>query len=101
MATHQLEMTSVVVASKEQVSCELAGEAAILNLKNGSYYGLNTVGATVWDLIKEPISVGELHSAVLERYDVEPERCADDLLNLLAEMLEHGLVEVKGAGEAR
>ncbi len=99
MATRQLEMASVVVASKEQVSCELAGEAAILNLKNGSYYGLNPVGATVWDLMKEPVSVNELHSAVLERYEVEPERCAGDLLNLLGEMVEQGLIEVKRADE--
>ena len=36
---------SIVVAAKDQVSCDLAGEAAILNMKNGVYYGLDPVGA--------------------------------------------------------
>jgi hypothetical protein len=99
MAVERVEMHSVVVASDEQVSCELAGEAAILNLKNGSYYGLNTVGATVWDLLKKPISVRELCNALLERYEVEPQRCADDLLALLRDMIEQGLIEVKKVDE--
>jgi hypothetical protein len=95
MTAQRLEMDSIVVASQEQVSCELAGEAAILNLKNDSYYGLNSVGAAVWSLMQEPIPVSALHRALLARYEVEPERCAADLLALLREMVDHGLIEVK------
>ena len=29
-----------MVASQEQVSCRLDSEAAILNLRNGAYYGI-------------------------------------------------------------
>ena len=45
---------SVVVATKDQVSCDLAGEAAILNIKSGVYYGLDPVGARIWTLMQEP-----------------------------------------------
>ena len=31
---------SKIVVAKDQVSCDLNGEAAILNLKNGIYYGI-------------------------------------------------------------
>jgi len=37
-----------VFASKDQISCDLAGEAAILELKSGTYFGLDEVGAVVW-----------------------------------------------------
>ncbi|MCA1602950.1 MAG: nucleotidyltransferase family protein [Acidobacteria bacterium] len=38
---HTLREQSLVVAAKDQVSCDLAGEAAILGLRDGVYYGLD------------------------------------------------------------
>jgi len=86
---------SVVVAAKDQVSCDLAGEAAILNIKNGVYYGLDPVGARIWNLVQEPRAVAEIQNAITNEYDVEPERCARDLLGLLEKLLAEGLIEVK------
>jgi len=84
---------SIVVAVKHQVSCDLAGEAAILEMTSGIYYGLNAVGARVWDLIQEPKRVSEVCATLLEEYDVEAERCQRDLLALLEELVAKGLVE--------
>jgi hypothetical protein len=86
--------SSIVVASKDQISCDLAGEAAILDLKKGIYFGLDEVGATVWGLLAEPRSVSEIQGALLERYDVDADRCARDLLGLLDELRMRGLIEV-------
>jgi len=86
---------STVVVMKDQVSCDLSGEAAILNLKSGVYFGLNTVGASIWKLIQEPKKVSEIRDAILKEYDVEPDRCEADLLALLQELLEKKLIEVK------
>jgi hypothetical protein len=86
---------SVVVAIKDQVSCDLAGEAAILNIKNGVYYGLDPVGARIWNLMQQPRAVFEIQNAITGEYDVEPERCARDLFGLLNRLLEEGLIEVR------
>lgn len=91
---------SIVVASQDQVSSELSGEAVILNLRNGTYYGLDAVGATIWGLIQEPRSIEAIHTALLEQYDVEPERCERDLLALLQELAAAELVEVRDAPAA-
>ena len=40
-----LSLNSVVSASREQVSSELAGEVVILNLNEGVYHGLDNTGA--------------------------------------------------------
>ena len=85
---------STIVATKEQVSADLSGDSVILNLKSGVYYGLDPVGATVWGLIQEPKTLGEVRDAVLKEYDVEAERCERDLVTLLEELAEEGLVEV-------
>lgn len=86
---------TIVVASKDQVSCELGTEAAILGMKNSVYYGLNPVGARVWWLLQEPRSVEEICEAIVSEYEVTAERCEDDLVKLLRQMLEEGLVELR------
>jgi Coenzyme PQQ synthesis protein D (PqqD) len=92
-----LSAHSIVVSSPEQVSCPLGDESAILNLKNTVYYGLNSVGARVWELLQQPKSVGEIRDALLEEFEVEAERCERDLLALLEKMRSEGLIEVQSA----
>ena len=92
-----LSAHSIVAASPHQVSCPLGDEAAILNMKNAIYYGLDAVGARIWDLLQKPRSVGEIRDTLLEEYDVEAERCERDLLGLLEKMRSEGLVEVRSA----
>jgi hypothetical protein len=87
--------TSIVVAAKDQVWCDLVGEAVILNLKSGVYFGLDPVGARVWSLIQEPKTVGAVLEALLREYDVEPGRCEADLLALLEQLANRALLEVK------
>jgi hypothetical protein len=92
-----LSFHTIVVAAPEQVSCPLGEEAAILNLKNSVYYGMNPVGARVWELLKQPKSVGELRNILLEEFEVDQERCGRDLLALLGTLQGEGLIEVRGA----
>jgi hypothetical protein len=99
MSTTISEQT-VVVAAKDQVSCDLAGEAAILNIKNGVYYGLDPVGARIWNLMRQPRAVREIQNTLVGEYDVEPERCSRDLLGLLEKLLSEGLIEVKDGSTA-
>jgi hypothetical protein len=91
---HQVTADSFVVVSKEQLSCDLSGEAAILDLKSGVYYGLNELGAFIWNNIREPRRVSQVKDAILEEYEVEPSRCERDLLRLLTQLAAKGLIEV-------
>jgi hypothetical protein len=86
--------TSVVVATRDQVSSDLGGEAAILDLKSETYYGLNSVAARVWQLIRTPTTAREVWEAVAAEYDVEADRCERDVLALLQKLADAGLVDV-------
>jgi hypothetical protein len=92
----EIRKSSVVVAAKDHVSCDLVGEAVILHLKSGVYYGLNTVGARVWSLIQEPKTVDALLVTLLDEYDVDSGRCEFDLLALLSELKDNDLLEIAG-----
>lgn len=83
-----------VVAARDQVSAEVEGEAVILNLADGVYYGLDGVGARVWELLREPRTVGELAGAVAAEFEVDAETAARDLEVLLADLTARRLVDV-------
>jgi hypothetical protein len=86
--------TSVVVATDSQVSSDLAGEAIILSLQTGMYYGLNPVGTRIWALLGIPTRVADIRDTIVQRYDVELDRCERDVLDLLRELAARGLIEV-------
>jgi len=87
--------TSTVVAVPNQISSSLGEEAVILELTQGVYYGLNAVGARIWELLKEPRTAGEIRDVILDEYDAEPEAVTRDLLGLLTELADRGLIEVR------
>ncbi len=83
-----------MVAVRDQVSCTLQDEAVVLHLGKGVYYGLNPVGATVWNALQEPKTVEQLVRLVTNEYQVPAGECERDLLELLTRLQEAGLVEV-------
>jgi hypothetical protein len=86
--------SAVVVATDRQVACEVGGEAVVLQMDQGVYYGLNSVAARVWQLLQSPHSVDSLIEQVLQEFDVERERCALDVRELIADLARKQLVRV-------
>ena len=60
--------TKIQLSSKLYAS-EIAAEVVILEITEGVYYGLNKMGAIIYDYVKEPIVVGELCRLLAEKYD--------------------------------
>ena len=86
--------SSLVVATKDLVSSDLAGEIVILSLQTGRYFGLDRVGARIWDLLRTPARVADIRDAIVGQYEVEPERCERDVLALLQQLADQGLIEM-------
>jgi hypothetical protein len=77
------------------VSAELADEVAILHLESGVYYGLNAVGAFIWDLLQAPMTVDQVTEAVFGEFDVPLEQCEQDVSKLLKKLAEENLIEIR------
>lgn len=93
----QVTLDSVVAAAEQQVSAPLGDETVILHMSDGVYYGLDPVGTRIWSLLQQPRVVGEIRDRIVEEYDVEPERCRADLVDLLQQLVDHRLVRLVSA----
>ena len=90
----QLLTNQQFAAIKEYLYSNLKGDAVILSLKNGKYYGLNTVGASVWAAIQEPRTFQEIQSVISEEYEVDEETCRHEILSFLEKMTKENLVDI-------
>ena len=79
--------------SNDVIYTVLDGDAVLMHLKSGVYYGLNPVGACVWRKLEKPVSRDEICFHIVETFDVELSTCREDIEVLLMELEEAGLVE--------
>lgn len=85
---------SKLVAAKGQIAAKMDGEIVILNSNSGVYYGLNPIGATIWNLIQQPKTFAEVRDAILTKYQVSSEQCQSDLLSLIEQLQSEGLIQI-------
>ena len=83
------------------VSRELEGEAVMLNLESGVYFGLDEVGTRIWALIQEHGSLRKVFEVMQGEYDVAPPALESDLLRLVEELRAKGLVSVSQRDERK
>jgi hypothetical protein len=91
---------STIEASKDQISVDVEGEVVLLNLKSGIYYGLEGVGARIWNLIQSPKVISEIEEVILREYEVNTESCKFDLNNFIQKLRAEGLIEIKDGAHA-
>jgi hypothetical protein len=81
--------------SDDVVFRDLAGEAVILNLATGTYFGLDAVGTRMWHLMAEHGSTEKVVKALLAEYEVEEGQLRRDLNDLIRQLKDKGLVTVE------
>jgi hypothetical protein len=93
-----LSPASRVVSNKQSAACDLDGEMVILNLDSGVYFGLNAVGASIWNCIQSEHSVSEIVDRMMAEYKVGRAECDAGVTALLQQMASHGLIDVRSDG---
>lgn len=76
-----------------QVLCrELSGEAVLLNLESGVYYGLDPVGTRIWTLVTRQQPLASVCAVLLGEYEVSADVLAEDVRALVADLCVKGLL---------
>jgi hypothetical protein len=71
---------------------DLDGEAVVLELESGRYFGLNETGTRMWLLLREHGEVGPALRALLDEYDVTEDRLRTELLSFVEALVSQRLL---------
>ncbi len=83
------------MTNPEVVFCSVEDGAVLLSTSDEVYFGLNEVGARVWQMLPpHHTTVRQLCDSLLEEYpDSAAEEILTDVKELLQQLREHGLVQ--------
>lgn len=73
---------------------QVGDETVILDLSGGTYFGLDPVGARIWQLIGEGKTLAETCDILLDEYDVPCEQLERDVAELAEKLLAQKLISV-------
>lgn len=94
-----LSLSDSVTPNPDVICRVLEGEAVLLRLDAGIYYGLDPVGTRIWELIGELGALRLVFEAVRGEYDVDEEPLERDLLQLVADLCANGLGTVSASSD--
>jgi hypothetical protein len=90
-----MNLNQSIALSPQVISQELSGETVILDLESECYFGLDTVGTRIWQLIQQGDSVLSIYNTLLDEYEVEAAQLQADLEALLADACARGLITMQ------
>lgn len=87
-----ITLESVVRRSSDVMASQVDNELVMMDIERGMYYALNPVGADLWERLAEPQQVADLCAQLMQQYDVDQATCEADVLAVLNDMAESGLL---------
>ena len=77
------------------VARRVGDEVVILDLDSGTYFGLDPVGARIWELIEEGLVLSQVSEAILTEFDVSRDQLERDILSLVAALQDEKLLSIR------
>jgi len=82
-------------AIKPNVMARQVGEeTVILDLASGTYFGLDPVGARLWQLMEAGKNLAEICEAMLDEYEVSRGDLERDTINLVEDLMARDLISL-------
>jgi hypothetical protein len=76
-------------------SQEIDGEMVLLDRESTNYFGLDTVGSTIWKIAQESSNLEEIYRKLIDIYDVSAEILEKDLTNFINQLEQNNIIEVE------
>lgn len=87
-----MNLTDKVTIPAQVMARQVGEETVILDLASGTYFGLDPVGARVWQLMGEGKTLGEICDTMLDEYEVTRDALERDVIELAQELSAQGLI---------
>ena len=88
-----LTTKSIISRNQDFYSSEVDDEAIMMNINNNSYYTLDNIGNTIWQMLETETSCEKICDKLVQQFDVTKEQCQKDTLTFLNQLLEHNAIK--------
>ena len=85
-------MAEGLQVSADVIFRELDGEAVLLDLASGRYFGLNAVATRTWTLLAAGAGLDDVTAVLTAEFDAPAAEIAADVRSLVSELLARGLL---------
>jgi len=82
----------VLRPSPDVQDANMEGETVLLDLRTGRYYTLNRLGSVIWEHCTGQRTISDIHERLCDRFEVASEQALDDLVALINQMVQEGLI---------
>ena len=87
-----MNLTDKITISPQAMARQVEDETVILHVGSGTYFGLDPVGARIWQLMGEGKTLAEICEVMLDEYDVSREGLERDALSLAQDLAAQHLI---------
>ena len=91
--TTQLDFAGHATVPSDVLWNEVEGELVLLDLHSEKYFGLDEMGTAFWKAVTLAPSIEDAYQELSAEYEVDPEELRADLMNLLQQLIDQGLLE--------
>jgi hypothetical protein len=79
--------------NSKTISGRLHDEMVMMDMEQGKYFSLNQTATAIWEFLENPLTMDELCDRLMEEYEVDRERCLEEVNEYIEEMMKLSLVK--------
>lgn len=85
----------IITRNEEPLSSEIDGERVMMSIEQGKYFGLNTVGSFIWEVLEQKPTLELLLEEVEKKYEVDASTCKTETIAFLKQLLDKHLIKIE------
>ena len=87
-----MKLSDKAKISQDVLARKVDEETVMLDLADGTYFGLDPVGTRIWDLLGEGKTLAEVCNVMVAEFEVSRENIEHDVMSLAEELAGRGLI---------
>ncbi len=94
MSQNQITPNTVISRSETLLFNNLGDDVVMMDIEQGSYYGLEEVAARIWELTENPVSVASICETLISEYDVPEQKCEQEVTAFIDDLINRKIIHI-------
>ncbi len=90
--TSSIDPGAVLVRRSDVLMASISGQAVLMSVQKGVYFGLDMIGTEIWRRLETPIAVSSLIELLIAAFDGEADEIRRDVVRFLDALAEAELI---------